>query len=151
MPVRSGALYAPTSTPINERICHCRLCQKAIGAAFNARVLFRIDDVTIEGPLATVNTSPDLKRGFCPSCGTTMFSRRDSAGIIGITTGLARRSLGLQAADAYFHRLETALGACSTMACRNMKAARRQARSFLLLEEKDVRDHDQNLIQITTR
>src|SRR5689334_9465640 len=73
--------YSTDAAPINERICHCRLCQKAIGAAFNARVLFRIDDVTIEGPLATVNTSPDLKRGFCPSCGTTMFSRRDSAGI----------------------------------------------------------------------
>ena len=79
--------YRADVDPINERICHCRLCQKAIGAAFNARVLFRIDEITIEGPLATVNTSPDLKRGFCPSCGTTMFSRRDSAGIIGVTTG----------------------------------------------------------------
>lgn len=79
--------YRADVDPVNERICHCRLCQKAIGAAFNARVLFRIDAVTIEGPLATVNTSPDLKRGFCASCGTTMFSRRDSAGIIGITTG----------------------------------------------------------------
>ena len=79
--------YSTDAAPINERVCHCRLCQTAIGAAFNARVLFRIDDVTIEGPLATVNTSPDLKRGFCPNCGTTMFSRRDSAGIIGITTG----------------------------------------------------------------
>ena len=44
--------------PINERVCHCRLCQKAIGAAFNARLLFRIDDVTVEGPVATVNSSP---------------------------------------------------------------------------------------------
>src|SRR3954451_11093812 len=79
--------YSCVAVPVNERICHCRLCQKAIGAAFNARVLFRIDDVAIEGPLATVNTSADLERGFCANCGTTMFSRRDSAGIIGITTG----------------------------------------------------------------
>lgn len=79
--------YRADAAPINERVCHCRLCQKAIGAAFNARVLFRIDDVTIEGPLATVNSSPDLKRGYCPHCGTTMFSRRDAAGIIGITSG----------------------------------------------------------------
>lgn len=79
--------YSADAAPINERICHCRLCQRAIGAAFNARVLFRIEDVSIEGPWASVNTSPDLKRGFCPNCGTTMFSRRDSAGIIGITTG----------------------------------------------------------------
>ncbi|TIY10321.1 MAG: GFA family protein, partial [Mesorhizobium sp.] len=48
--------YRTDATPINERVCHCRLCQKALGAAFNARVLFRIDDVTIDGPVATVNS-----------------------------------------------------------------------------------------------
>jgi hypothetical protein len=79
--------YTAEAEPLNERICHCRICQKAIGAAFNARVLFRIDDVTIDGPLATVNSSPDLQRGFCASCGTTLFSRRPAAGIIGVTTG----------------------------------------------------------------
>ena len=79
--------YRAEGAPINERICHCRLCQKAIGAAFNARVLFAIDRVAIEGPVAMTNSSPDLKRGFCPRCGTTMFSRRDGAGIVGITTG----------------------------------------------------------------
>jgi len=79
--------YHADVAPINERVCHCRRCQKAIGAAFNARLLFRIDDVTVEGEVATVNSSPDLKRGFCAACGTTMFSRRDSRGIIGVTSG----------------------------------------------------------------
>nr|WP_254026584.1 GFA family protein [Mesorhizobium ventifaucium] len=79
--------YSTDAAPINERVCHCRLCQKALGAAFNARVLFRIDDVTIDGPVALVNSSPDLKRGFCSCCGTTLFSRHDSAGIIGVTSG----------------------------------------------------------------
>ena len=79
--------YKAEGEPINERICHCRLCQKAIGAAFNARVLFAIDKVAIDGPVAMSNSSPDLERGFCPRCGTTMFSRRQSAGIIGVTTG----------------------------------------------------------------
>ncbi|MFI0848549.1 GFA family protein [Mesorhizobium sp. IMUNJ 23232] len=79
--------YHADAQPINQRICHCRLCQRAIGAAFNARILFRIDDVTFDGMVATVHSSPDLKRGFCPSCGTTIFSRRDAAGIMGLTTG----------------------------------------------------------------
>jgi hypothetical protein len=79
--------YAAEAEPINERICHCRLCQKAIGAAFNARVLFRIDDVTLSGPVETVRSSPQLERGFCPRCGTTIFSRRDAAGIMGLTSG----------------------------------------------------------------
>jgi hypothetical protein len=79
--------YRAEAEPINERICHCRKCQKAIGAAFNARVLFAIDALEVDGPVAMANSSPDLERGFCPRCGTTMFSRRDSAGIIGVTTG----------------------------------------------------------------
>ncbi|RVC53899.1 MAG: GFA family protein [Mesorhizobium sp.] len=79
--------YRAEVAPINERVCHCRICQKAIGAAFNARLLFRIDDVTVEGEVATVNSSPDLKRGFCAACGATLFSRRDSRGILGITSG----------------------------------------------------------------
>jgi hypothetical protein len=79
--------YRAEAEPINERICHCRKCQRAIGAAFNARVLFAIDALEVDGPVAMANSSPDLERGFCPRCGTTMFSRRDSAGIVGVTTG----------------------------------------------------------------
>lgn len=79
--------YRAEGEPVNERICHCRLCQRAIGAAFNARILFRIEAVAVEGPVATANSSPDLQRGFCPECGTTLFSRRDATGVIGLTTG----------------------------------------------------------------
>ena len=79
--------YRAEAEPINQRICHCRLCQKAIGAAFNARLLFNTDDVTVEGPVAIVNSSPDLVRGFCPTCGTTILSRRHSRPILGVTSG----------------------------------------------------------------
>jgi hypothetical protein len=37
--------------------------------------------------VATINSTPDLKRGFCPACGTTLFSRRDSRNILGVTSG----------------------------------------------------------------
>lgn len=79
--------YSAEAEPINQRVCHCRLCQKAIGAAFNARLLFHIDEVTLSGPVETVNSSPDLERGFCPRCGTTIFSRRERRGIMGLTSG----------------------------------------------------------------
>lgn len=79
--------YSSDAEPINERICHCRLCQRAIGASFNARLLFRIEDVAIDGPVKTYNSSEALKRGFCPECGTTLFSMRASAGVMGITAG----------------------------------------------------------------
>lgn len=83
-----GAVRYETSGPaVNQRVCHCKLCQKALGAAFNARVLMRIPDVVISGPIGTFHSSEALERGFCTTCGATIFSRRLSAGLIGLTAG----------------------------------------------------------------
>ncbi|MFC7738468.1 GFA family protein [Roseomonas sp. GCM10028921] len=83
-----GALrYVAEGTPINQRICHCRLCQKALGAAFNARLLLRADDVRLSGPAGRFHSSPALERGFCRNCGTTVFSARQGAGLMGLTAG----------------------------------------------------------------
>lgn len=79
--------YETTAAPLNQRVCHCQECQKAIGAAFNARVLMRIDDVVITGPTITYHSSATLERGACAHCGSSLFSRRASAGVIGLTAG----------------------------------------------------------------
>jgi hypothetical protein len=79
--------YRAKAAPVNERVCHCRLCQKAVGAAFNARLLFAGADVAIEGPARWSHSSPDLQRGFCPECGTTLFTRRLSSGTVGVGSG----------------------------------------------------------------
>jgi hypothetical protein len=79
--------YETTSEPLNQRVCHCRVCQKAIGAALNARVLMRIEHVEIAGPISTFHSSDTLERGFCAHCGSSVFSRRLSAGVIGLTAG----------------------------------------------------------------
>jgi hypothetical protein len=79
--------YSTAAEPINIRACHCRLCQKAIGASFNARVLAPLDAVTIEGPVGWYQSSDALRRGFCTTCGTTLFSERASANVVGLTMG----------------------------------------------------------------
>ena len=79
--------YATTGEPVNQRICHCSLCQKAIGAAFNARVLMRIEDVTITGEIGAYYSSETLQRCFCQRCGATVFSRRTNVGLMGLTAG----------------------------------------------------------------
>lgn len=79
--------YKTTSEPLNQRVCHCREGQKAIGTAFNARILMRVEDVTISGPINTFHSSETLERGFCSRCGSTIFSRRAVAGVIGLTVG----------------------------------------------------------------
>ncbi len=79
--------YRASGAPLNERVCHCRLCQKAVGAAFNARLLFRAEAVATTGTVAWFASSAALDRGFCPRCGTTLFSARPAAGLIGVTAG----------------------------------------------------------------
>jgi hypothetical protein len=79
--------YVARGQPINVRVCHCRMCQKAVGAAFNARALFPRAAVRLDGPIATFASSPDLTRGFCPRCGTTLYSARASLDAIGLTCG----------------------------------------------------------------
>lgn len=79
--------YEAQGEPINVRVCHCRRCQRALGAAFNARVLMPIEAVTISGPVSRFNSSPALARGFCQVCGTALFSERVGGGVVGLTCG----------------------------------------------------------------
>jgi hypothetical protein len=66
--------------PINVRICHCRTCQKAMGAPFFARALFPQTALAVEGETARFASSDRLDRVFCPRCGARLFSwRRDGS------------------------------------------------------------------------
>ncbi len=79
--------YSSGAEPIDVRACHCRLCQKATGAPFYARVRVPLDQVKINGPVRWYASSEGLRRGFCPDCGTTLFSERAAANSIGLTMG----------------------------------------------------------------
>jgi len=90
-PYRGGCLcgkvrYVVDAKPANVRICHCRLCQKATGCAFFARAIFPRDAVSIEGSTQAYASSEDLRRLFCPSCGTAVFAERLSRpGFLSVT------------------------------------------------------------------
>ena len=80
--------YEASGEPLNVRICHCRLCQKATGQAFFARAMFPSGGVRIEGETAGFHSSEDLERRFCPRCGTGLFAqRRSRPDVISITLG----------------------------------------------------------------
>ena len=90
--IRGGCLcgacrYETDAAPINVRACHCRACQKATGAPFYARVMVPLDAVRMEGPIGWFASSPEVRRGFCTRCGTTLFSERVAANAIGLTIG----------------------------------------------------------------
>lgn len=79
--------YTSGGTPLNVRVCHCRRCQKATGAAFYARVMVPRADVTMRGPIGWFDAGTEVRRGFCTRCGTTLFSERQAAGTIGLSMG----------------------------------------------------------------
>ena len=65
--------------PIASANCHCRTCQKAVGAAHLPIMFVRASALTISGEyreFATVAASGNtVYRGFCPRCGTALFGR----------------------------------------------------------------------------
>ena len=63
---------AAAGRPYRVGICHCLDCRKHHGALFHASAVFPQDAVTIEG-----ETRDYRGRHFCPSCGSSVFSRSE--------------------------------------------------------------------------
>jgi len=65
--------YAIIGPPDWSGHCHCRSCQMASGGAFMtwAKVAAKNFSVT-DGKVKYCEKTPDIKRGFCGSCGTTL-------------------------------------------------------------------------------
>ena len=74
--------------------CHCDQCRRASGH-FAAATAAARDDLLVEGQVAWFESSPGVRRGFCPTCGSNLFwdpgdGSRISifAGSLDIPTGL---------------------------------------------------------------
>lgn len=58
----------------NAHLCHCRMCQKAVGNLFAALVAAPNDHLVWTRGTPSVFRSSDLaERGFCAACGTPLF------------------------------------------------------------------------------
>lgn len=60
-------------------MCWCTDCQRIASGSATVNVLFPEADVKYEGELSTIRLTADsgnvVERGFCPQCGSQMFSR----------------------------------------------------------------------------
>ena len=80
--------YEASGAPLNVRVCHCRLCQKATGQAFFARAMYPVERVSITGDTRRFASSEHVERLFCPVCGSGVFAQRASRrDLIAITLG----------------------------------------------------------------
>jgi len=58
--------------------CHCSTCRKAAGAAFVTWLTVRPEHFRwTAGKPASFRSSPSVRRGFCPTCGTSLSYQRD--------------------------------------------------------------------------
>ena len=72
----------------NSHVCHCRMCQKAVGNFFAALVGVLLEDFEwTRGKPSVFRSSELVERGFCSNCGTPLFFKHDHNKHISMTTG----------------------------------------------------------------
>ncbi|HEX3499477.1 MAG TPA: GFA family protein [Stellaceae bacterium] len=69
-----GAIrFTATGAPLFVVLCHCESCRRSTGGALAAACGFRREDVAFAGNNPTYyDSSPGVRRGFCPRCGTSL-------------------------------------------------------------------------------
>jgi hypothetical protein len=87
LPITGGCLcgsvrYEITDEPVGAGNCHCRTCQKAVGAAFLPALFIPFNALKITGTYKEYASISDrgntVNRGFCPECGTMLFGRNSA-------------------------------------------------------------------------
>lgn len=70
--------YRAAGEPHRPHYCHCRMCQRLIGAPTTAWVNVPAAGFRWTAAEPTYfRTSPDLRHGFCPRCGASLCSIAD--------------------------------------------------------------------------
>lgn len=80
--------YHINSVTDTSHICHCRMCQKAVGNFFAA--LFGVPKdalIWTRGEPARFMSSENVARGFCAKCGTPLFYDYVISDNLALTTG----------------------------------------------------------------
>jgi hypothetical protein len=63
--------YRITMSPTGSMICHCETCRRIAGAPTVAWISVPMQSFEIlQGRLTELASSPPVRRGFCPLCGT---------------------------------------------------------------------------------
>ncbi len=80
--------YHATEMLDNAHICHCRMCQKAVGNIFAALVAAPRGAITwTRGTPARFRSSEHVDRGFCRDCGTPLFYDNTEGNRVNFTIG----------------------------------------------------------------
>ena len=80
--------YRVSGPPSGLSLCHCGSCRRASGAPSLAWAIFPDEAVTFTaGAVTTYESSPGVRWGFCPRCGSTLtYTRASRPGLHDVTT-----------------------------------------------------------------
>jgi hypothetical protein len=71
--------YTIDAEPVGARMCWCRDCQYIASGSATVNVLFPEEAVRFTGEITTIVKTADsgntVERGFCPKCGSQMYSK----------------------------------------------------------------------------
>jgi len=68
--------YSISCTPFAAEYCHCRMCQKSVGAVVVNWMDFRAEQLTwTSGKPSEYASSETVRRGFCAACGSSLSFR----------------------------------------------------------------------------
>lgn len=74
--------------PGNTHVCHCRMCQKAVGNFFAPYVGAESSDITwTRGAPTHFQSSERVSRGFCEKCGTPLTFEIENVDLMSLTIG----------------------------------------------------------------
>ena len=80
--------YSVTVDDREAYLCHCRMCQRAVGGVSVALKLVEIADVDWSGAARDLyRSSPFAQRGFCAACGTSLTYEGDDHHQLDLTVG----------------------------------------------------------------
>jgi hypothetical protein len=83
-----GAVRYALSEQPESTVCHCRMCQKAVGGPFAALSKVRLASFAwTRGQPESFRSSSTAERHFCAACGTPLTFRRLGGDAIEVTTG----------------------------------------------------------------
>ena len=99
-----GAVRFTTRGPLRGVIyCHCSQCRKQSGHYYAAT---NVPDrnIAVEGndEVKWYRSSPDARRGFCRTCGSALFWKRDDSDYVSVLAGSFDRPSGLKGASHIF-------------------------------------------------
>ena len=110
------ARFEIEAEPMAARMCWCRLCQYLGGGSGTVNVCFPAEAVRTVGEIRWHDKVADsgnlMRRGFCPMCGTPLFSIADSRPHLVFVRAGALDCPDLMAPEAIIWTREAPLWAC---------------------------------------